>query len=539
MNILLLEPSFKNKYPPLSLMKIAAFHHNRGDEVYFRKGASKDLPADIIWDRIYISTIFTFTWPETRGIIDFALKQTVLPQNIYVGGGVATLETDVIREYAPDINIISGLLNRPGLLNLPGDETIDTITPDYSILEQIEYKYAMKDAYFLYSTRGCGMGCSFCAVDRLEPQYFPYISITEQVQEIEKQTGAKRHLMLMDNNVLKSDQLKQIVDDICNLGFQKGATYTNSKTGKTVRRTVDFNQGLDANFLTFEKAQQLARIAIDPVRIAFDHIGQKERYLKAIRTCFDAGLRKFSNYLLYNSDNASWKGISYGADDPASLYERLEINVNLQQELQAELDKNNINEKVAFFSFPMRYIPLNHLKRGYIGTNWNPKYLRSVQAILTPTQGKGVASPTFFKTAFGENTSDFITILEMPERLIMRRGTPKRRKAEDDISFQNRQRLHEKNIQLINSWKTLRQKAQNLGLWNNFFNKFIAPNHFQHEDFRKINQDLLKILYLFYWITPTRLKKELPKLEPNDANLIMTFIEDPNHNLLHLLNTWK
>ncbi len=539
MNILLLEPAFKNKYPPLSLMKIAAFHRNNGDEIYFRKGPSKDLPEDISWDRIYISTLFTFAWPETCDVIDFALKQNVRPENIYIGGGVATLETEAIQAYAPHINVVTGLLNEPGKLNLPGDETIDAITPDYSILEQIDHKYAMKDAYFLYSTRGCGMGCSFCAVDRLEPEYFPYIPIQEQVNAITERTGLKRHLMLMDNNVLKSQYLEQIVDDICQLGFAKGASMINPKSGKLVKRTVDFNQGLDANFLTAEKAELLSRIALEPVRIAFDHIGQRDRYLRAIRTCFNAGLRKFSNYLLYNSDEASWKGISYGADNPAGLYERLEINVNLQQQLQAELKERGIKETVGVYSFPMRYIPLDNLKRGYVGTNWNPKYLRGVQALLTPTQGKGVSSPAFFRTAFGNNAEEFVTILQMPEKLIMRRGRPNRQKSETDESYANRLESYDKHQTVIESWKKIRLDAIEIGLWDDFFVEFIQGNSFHYSKFEEIKHDLLKILYHFYWITPTRYKQELKKLSPHDSKLISEYIEHPENEMLHLFENWK
>ena len=541
MFILLLEPAFKNKYPPLSLMKISTFHQNLGDKVYFRKGPSNDLPKDIIWDRIYISTLFTFEWTKTREIVDFAMNQHISPEKIYIGGGMATLKSDLLREYAPQTNIIRGLLNKPGLLNLPGDEMIDSLTPDYSILDQIDHKYPMKDAYFLYSTRGCGMGCSFCAVDRLEPDYIPYIPINEQVRRTTEKTGVKRHLMLMDNNVLKSHYLNRIVDDICELGFEKGAKYTSPKTGKKIKRTVDFNQGLDANFLTPDKAILLAKIALDPVRIAFDHIGQKEKYLRAIQTCFDAGLRSFSNYLLYNSDNASWKGISYGADDPAGLYERLEINVNLQQKLREHLGDKGTKEKVSIYSFPMRYIPLDDLERGYVGTNWNPKYLRAVQVILTPTQGKGVSSPSFFRTAFGSNSLQFISILNMPERLITRRGTPKKRSAESHENFSLRQLRSQNNLALIQEWTDLYNQANEQQIWSDFFSRYIACNRFSVARLTEpeIQNPLLKKLYLYYCLTPTRLQNEIPRLSISDRELVFDYLAQPNNGLKYLMENWK
>ena len=44
---------------------------------------------------------------------------------------------------------------------------IEDLIPDYSILEQIDYKYPVHDAYFAYATRGCVRKCAFCGVPKL------------------------------------------------------------------------------------------------------------------------------------------------------------------------------------------------------------------------------------------------------------------------------------------------------------------------------------------------------------------------------------
>lgn len=107
----------------------------------------------------------------------------------------------------------------------------------------------------------------------------------------------------MDNNVLRSPKFDQIIDEIKALGFEKGATFVNPKTGKTVVRHVDFNQGLDAFLLNEHKAQRLGELAIKPARIAFDHIEDEDVYVRAITLCARAGIDHMSNYLLYNGED--------------------------------------------------------------------------------------------------------------------------------------------------------------------------------------------------------------------------------------------
>ena len=74
-NILLIEPSYKNKYPPLGLMKIAQYHGARGkrDNVRFIKGEDVSVIANA-WDRVYVTTLFSFEYKRIAKSIDFALR---------------------------------------------------------------------------------------------------------------------------------------------------------------------------------------------------------------------------------------------------------------------------------------------------------------------------------------------------------------------------------------------------------------------------------------------------------------------------------
>jgi hypothetical protein len=46
--ILLIEPGYRNKYPPMGLMKLATYYRTRGDDVRFWKGDLKLFAARLL-----------------------------------------------------------------------------------------------------------------------------------------------------------------------------------------------------------------------------------------------------------------------------------------------------------------------------------------------------------------------------------------------------------------------------------------------------------------------------------------------------------
>ena len=499
-NILLIEPNYKNKYPPLGLMKIASFHKNiLHDNVRFTKGELPSALANTKWDHVYVTTLFTFEWKSTIAAINYAKTLVDDIDQITVGGIAATmLPMDIYRDTG--IRPVTGLLNAPGKLGLPGDECIDQIVPDYGILDDIDYVYPYHDAYFLSATKGCGNRCGFCAVQTLEPDFVPYIDIREKIAAIDKQFGPKKDLLLMDNNVLRSPNFNQIIDDIIEAGFGRGARYINPKTGKSVKRYVDFNQGLDALFLTDEKAARLGEIALRPARIAFDHIEDQEIYERALRLCAKHGITELSNYVLYNSEAFGGKGRRYAADTPADLYNRMRITLDLKDDINKDLPEE---KHVAAFSFPMRYIPLNAHERGFVGSKWNAKYLRAVQCMLIPTQGKGVGSRSFFEADFGKDEKEFVRYLAMPDKLIAARGkfSTKARghKNDSEEDILKRKIIWDNNQSKITEWTRLYDSLEEE---HDSFIALIGDNEFLPEKFFGIQSDLQKKLYLHYLTTP-------------------------------------
>ena len=556
--VLLIEPNYSNKYPPIGLMKLSTYYKNLGgwevtffkgdlkmfvieriadrcieefnyidstidwflkrDEFieyiktrkkevierlalersdmelillaklddwknYYWKGTWKDNPE---WDRVGVTTLFTFYWDITVETINFAKLLVKKKKDLMVGGVLASIQPKELEE-ATGIKPWVGILGKPGVLDKGDTQIIDNLPLDYSILDEIEYKYPMSNAFYGYMTRGCIRHCAFCAVPTLEDKYIPYIPLKDRLDAVREVYGDQKDLLLMDNNVLASENLKDIIDDIVASGFGKGAKFVqpdmleisirNLQNGVNDRayirksqaliaefyqklkpmkgdesyevykvmaryhinklattkkenliaayeeikdiykrhqhpvpraRYVDFNQGVDARLFTEEIVELLSRIAIRPLRIAFDDIKTFPSYNKAIRMSAAAGLKDFSNYLLYNF-----------VDKPLDLYQRLRINVELCDEL-------NVN----IYSFPMKYHPIRKGKddaedlshnRDYIGKHWNRKYIRAIQAILNSTKGKVGKGITFLLEAFGNDETEYMELLEMPETFILYR----------------------------------------------------------------------------------------------------------------------
>lgn len=549
-NVLLLEPNYKNKFPPIALMKLATYFRLRGDNVVFYKGDLKEfvineITSDCVdklnqmdnsinwklranhiakyikyrkksdldkigienssfaillypwiehfknyyhkkeylkhpkWDWVGVTTLFTFYWDITIETILFAKTMVKDVKNLMVGGVLASIQPKEIEE-ATGIKPHCGTLHTPYKdIDTDNPYIIDELPLDYSILDEIDYVYVDSAAYFSYATRGCIRKCPFCAVPILEPKYQPYLPLKERIERTKRLYGDKQNLLLMDNNVLASKELPQIIEDICSCGFtpkaryiepdqykiavrnlrlgmndrayirkcwkllkeinemkslnesertqiyslreQYGLLHSETCTKKSLIETykdfaaffekkysrqkgrlryVDFNQGVDARLFTDERVSLLSKIAVRPLRIAFDNVKTETAYTKALNLSVEYGFKDFSNYLLYNFD-----------DKPVDLYHRLRINVDLCEKLN-----------VSIYSFPMKYHPIrdeHSHDRDYIGIHWNRKYIRAVQAILNATKGKVGRGLSFFEKAFGHNEEEYMELLIMPETFLL------------------------------------------------------------------------------------------------------------------------
>jgi len=548
-NVLLLEPNYKNKYPPIGLMKLATYHRMLGDNVVFYKGdlnefILNDLTKDLLnklteieeevnwskyynkiseyiktgrneyiedlsnlskysllitnwfvhfkdiyrkktflntpkWDRICITTLFTFHWSITIDTIEFARYLVKDLKELKIGGVLATVLADEV-EKATNIKPHKGLLDRAGILD-DNDIIIDSLSLDYSILEEIRYKYPESNAYYGYMTRGCIRKCSFCAVPKLEPSFQNFVPLKNQILASALKYGEKRNLLLLDNNVLASDCFPQIIQEIKNSGFTKNSKFIEeNQLDLSLKNLMSgYNdRGFLSKFhshllellskLKDENQQKLYNI-MDSLNLLRLETSTKENAIKIypeIKEYYEKHRNKSAKqrYVDFNqgvdarllvSDESKMKLLSeipikplriafdsmkyekiykeavamaakYGIKNLSNylLYNEKDKPIELYQRLKINVELCE-TYSLNIYSFPMKFHPINgeqwYANRNFIGEHWNRKFIRAVQTILNATKGKIGKGKSFFYEAFGKDEDEYFKLLYMPETYLLYR----------------------------------------------------------------------------------------------------------------------
>lgn len=476
-NILLVEPNYKNKYPPIGLMKIATYHLNKGDYVKFYKGKAPYIKLSKI-DRVYITTLFTFYYEITIDTIKY-YERYIHKDNIFIGGIASTLLYSNFKNDIKTNNIIRGQLNDTSKIGYSDKVNIDCLPLDYDILDDILYKYPAGDNFFAYTTRGCPRRCSFCAVCTLEPEFKYTNNIITQINSIRNKYGDKRNLLIMDNNILYSSKLKTIINDLNSLGFINNSPnyihplFTDILINKIRRRrefqldTLKQENELGILLNLFSR-RIINKTPLDKYKLIIDEINkgndifsatlkykneleqiiEKYRYKKKLQRFVDfnqgvdARLLDENNMkilskipikpfrLAYDDINKtniyrkafelSYKyGIRYFSN--YMLYNYNDTPLDLWERLHNTIELYESKSNIQGFSFPMKYAPINETDRKFIGKNWNKKYLSTLNVILNVTKGVVAKEKDFFYKAFGKNKDEFLNILTMPDDFIKHR----------------------------------------------------------------------------------------------------------------------
>ena len=494
--ILLVEPNYKNKYPPIGLMKISTYYQKKGDYVEFHKGLMPETEAKL-FDKVLITTLFTFDFSMCIQTIQYYIAIVGI-QKVFVGGIAATIMPEKFLERIPDLKLNLGQLTSSRMLGYDDDENIDIMELDYDILWDVSYEYAAADSYFIYTTRGCPRKCSFCAVKTLEPDFYDCDNICDQINNVNKQFGIKKQLLIMDNNILYSNNFRYTVEILKGLGFGRD----NNKIRKnnnmkyylnSLDRRIRIGKKYDALLARIKKVflnLKFARInkADAEVLKKFIDIINADNEEKLISTLYEEydflndfferyNYHMITRYVDFNQgldarlfDDEKAKQLSELAVKPCRIaFDNLNcqndyINAmeravkygiryfsnyllyNYDEKPESLWERLNINiqfcikhKKISLFSFPFKYASIEQTDRNYVGKWWNRKYLRAINVILNVTSGVVAKEEDFFVRAFGHDEFEFLDILAMPDDFIRYRD------------------FFEKNG-LIQSWKTAYHK---------------------------------------------------------------------------------
>lgn len=231
-------------FPNLPLMKLSAWHKQKGDEVGWYDGSPCDL--------VYMSKVFGFSEEP-----DFEIKSN----RVIRGGSGYVIHLEDGKE----------VFDKEKHFNLP--EKIEHIFPDYSL-------YGITDTAYGFMSRGCPRGCHFCHVGCKEGLK------SYKVADLSEFWDGQKKIQLFDPNTFACKDWKDIVQQLIDS-----------------KAWVDFNQGVDIRVLTDEKIKMLMQIKIQHIHFAFDRYEDKdiiEPRFRRFKELTGLGRSKVTVYVLTN-----------------------------------------------------------------------------------------------------------------------------------------------------------------------------------------------------------------------------------------------
>lgn len=239
-----------HRYPNLPLMKISAWHKDKGDTVeWYNPMLSGHM------DKVYMSKVFSFT-PDFEYFVD---------ADEIVKGGTG---------YA--ISLIDGKEKYDKSKDIPLSEEIEHIYPDYGL-----YPEYTKDTAYGFLTRGCPRGCDFCHVAPKEGR------CSIKVADLSEFWRGQKNIVLCDPNILACREhielLQQLVDS---------------------KAWIDLNQGVDIRLVNDENIGLINQLKIKQIHFAFDRYQDKDIVELKLRLFKEKTklAHKVSVYILTNFD---------------------------------------------------------------------------------------------------------------------------------------------------------------------------------------------------------------------------------------------
>jgi hypothetical protein len=347
-NILLVEPDYDTKYPPLGLLKRGTWYRaNSAGDVHLVRGC---VLMDVILpgftpDQIYITSLWTWAYQAVWDAIRY--YHTLFPTAyITVGGIYASLHAKEIQTIFPYATIETGT-----------NDYLDSCAVDYSLLNEVPM-WQNWDKSILFISRGCIRHCPWCVVPQMEGNLRQIISDIDDVIY-----PGHREVILWDNNILALPNIWNILHQLKDTGL-----------------VIQFNQGVDARLMTEDIATLLADINMPILHMAYDRPEEGYDVEDAVNLLRDAGMRsrKIVLYSLYNYSNPANPA---SGDTPQSFL---------------SIVRHALNMGVS--CYPMQYQPLtgpgSRVKNSYISPNWSRKQLRMVAETRGNFGGNGSIYPS-------------------------------------------------------------------------------------------------------------------------------------------------
>lgn len=260
-HILLVQPNYYSRYPPLGLLKLSTYHKKRGNTTEFIVGEKR---AEKTPDEIYVTSLFTYAWKAVHKSVKY-YKRTYPQAKVTLGGIYATLMADHAKLSGAD-HIHKGIFKEA-----------ESLMPDYEMAKKWDPEW---DSSIIFTSRGCIRKCPFCAVPEMEG----YLnSVRKSIRGL-IYPGHKR-VVIWDNNFLAHKHCTEIMKEIVDLGL-----------------SVDFNQGLDGRLMDEKKVKLLSQMKATRIRIAYDETYVRNEIKRAIDLLKVNGIngRNIVVYTLYN-----------------------------------------------------------------------------------------------------------------------------------------------------------------------------------------------------------------------------------------------
>ena len=242
-----------HNFPNLPLMKLSAWHKQKGDSVEWYIPTEHSFPLPPM-DRVYISKVFSFT-PDYPYYVN--------AKEVCRGGSGYCIRLEDGKE----------VYHKENDTQLPYE--VEHIYPDYSL-----YPELTKDTAYGFMSRGCPRGCDFCHVEAKEGRK------AYKVADLSEFWRGQKNIVLLDPNPIACREWKDILGQLIDSGVW-----------------VDFSQGLDIRMMDAEKTEMLKWMKVKQVHFAWDKYEDKGIIVPRFRDFKQAtgwDKRKLSVYVLTN-----------------------------------------------------------------------------------------------------------------------------------------------------------------------------------------------------------------------------------------------